>query len=278
MRSIFRPIPFALFLLATAAGGQAGESPPASGPAVKHLSTLKFLKGTYTSIFGIVPKRYTVESVETRESVQTMRGPDAFALDLVAANTQRILSLEGETPTIENGTKPLVGNTVLGVRRGDSWEPQIKDVAAPSEAEQKEARRLVARFQPGGSPFLSPAWDTNGKAVLELPRVLRFFGYAQADEIHGSATLQKPEAEGKGASLEMSIQFTSGENVERITVELKGAGEVKLHEEEPGYSKVVLQGELTIHGNRVLEDGRKVPYSLITPYSYETTAETRPAT
>lgn len=249
----------------------AEESAASGAQVLKHTSTLRFLKGTYTSIFGFVPKEYTLESEETREILQTIGSEAEFTLNLVSSDSRRILSIPDETPTVESAPKPLTGKTLRIFKKGDAWEFEILGETDAKEEEKREARRLVARFQPGATPFKPLAWDAQGNTPLDLANLLKFLGYPQANNLQGSAQLSRsaPDSEGP-ASLAFDAVFEAGEKVSKIAVEIKGKGEVVLSSSASGYERVAINGDWTIHGQRELPDGRKVPYSVVTPFSYET--------
>jgi len=247
------------------------EEPPALTGVRKHSTTLKFKNGTYASIFGIVPKEYKLESEETREILEKPEGADAFTLDLVSSETRRILTLPDETPTVESAPKPLTGKSLHVVRRGEAWDFQIVGHDSPTEEEKKEAQRLVARFQPGASPFHPLTWSPEGTAVVDLAALLKYLGYTQTHDLNGSARLTRASANpGDPLQLDVAANFDSGDQAARISVELKAAGTLRLPEAAGGDQKLEIEGDLTIHGQRVLPDGRKVPYSLITRFSYST--------
>lgn len=249
----------------------AEETAAAANPVLKHTSTLKFLKGTYTSIFGFVPKEYTLESVDTREILQTIESDEGFVLNLVSSDSRRILSIPDETPTVESAPKPLTGKTLRVFKKAEAWDFEILGEAEAKDEETKEARRLVARFQPGASPFNPLVWDAEGRAPVDLTNLLKFLGYPQVNNLLGSARLQKPAAGQEGpARLEFEAAFEAGEKLSKISVEIKGKGEVVLSSSSSGHERVAITGDLTIHGQRELPDGRKVPYSVVTPFSYET--------
>lgn len=249
-------------------------------PTVKHTSTLTFQNGTYTSIFGIVPKEYKLESQETREILQKIETDSVFTLEMVASETRRILSLPGETSTIETAPKPLTGKTVRVSKMGGGWEPEIVGLSDPKEDEIKEAARLVGRYAPGASPFEALAWTAEGTASLDVEKVLTYLGYTQISEPYGTASAKRgpvPESAGPMApvALEIEANFGSGEGESKITVELKAKGELKSSEDSPGSQSLKLEGRLAVHGQRKLADGRVVPYSLITDFAYQ--AMTAPA-
>ena len=251
------------------------SEPTTSGPApIKHTSSLKFLNGTYSSIFGIVPKEYRIESQETRETIQRIESESLYTLELAASDTRRILSLEGETPTIETGAKPLTGKTLRGTKEGDQWKAQIVGVENPSEEELKEAARLVARFAPGSSPFASLVWSPEGTATLDVSKVLTFLGYTQINEVHGTAVAKRSTSPEGAASIAVEIEanFTSGEGGSRLTVDLKAAGPMEPNPASGEPATLALDGKLALHGQRKLPDGRVVPFNLITDFAYKTTS------
>ncbi len=259
-----------------------GDQPPtvsAPAPALRHTTQLKFIDGSYTSVFGLVPKKCQLSSDDKRVIVERA-GSDSssFTLEMLSSDVWRILSVPDENPTVSTTPKPLTGKTIRVVKKGDKWAPEILATAEPTEEEEREAERLVVRFSPGSSPFRELVWNTEGVSSLDLAVLLRFLGYTHAKDVHGSATLSRVQDESpEKPSLRIEAAFESGEGIDRILVELNGKGSVLLSGVSPHYRKVQLDGDLSIHGHRVLPDGRKVPYSLITSFSYETSVSPEPA-
>jgi hypothetical protein len=252
------------------------ETPSVVPPAIRHTSSLKFFNGTYSSIFGIVPKEYRLESQETRETIQRTESDTVYSLELVASDTRRILSLEGETPTIETGSKPLTGKTLRRSKNGGEWKTEIIGVENPSEEELKEAFRLITRFAPGASPFEDLVWSPEGTAPLDVAKMLTFLGYTQTRDVHGTAIAKRPAPEKaeQPIAVEIEANFTSGDGPSKLTVDLKAAGSLQLDGPAGAGAAMAfgLEGKLVLHGHRKLPDGRVVPYNLVTDFAYKTTA------
>lgn len=256
----------------------AESAPPSPAPQTrKHTSSLTFKNGTYTSIFGIVPKEYKLESEETREIILKKEDESTFTLMLVASETRRILSIPDETPSVESAPKLLTGKTLRVTRAGEKWDFEVVGNVPPSEEETREAQRLITRYQPGASPFIKLPWTPEGTAAVDVVSLLVFLGYTHVSELHGSAQVKRSTNDPSGPlTLDVDAIFQSGEMNARISVELKASGTL-LHPEEAAIEqKLRLDGQLNIHGERNLPDGRKVPYSLITEFKYETVSASVP--
>lgn len=257
------------------------ESPSvSSGAARRHVSSLKFENGSYTSIFGLVPKKYSLESQESREILQKTVDERHFSLELVASQTRRILSIPEEAPLIETLPKPLTGSTVQVTQQGETWEFEVPGRPELTEDEMKEARRLVARYQPGASPLVGITWGPEGAGTLDLQKLLTFLGYTQLSEVSGEAKVQKSGV-AAGAddpfTVEVKAAFRSGEGSSQLSVELEAKGTAVVTPGGDAKQGLMLQGRLVLHGQRDLSDGRRVPYSLETDFRYETQSAVPPA-
>lgn len=274
IRFLLRPLLACTFFLSSLAGGEPVAAPTSA--AKLHATTLIFKNGTYTSIFGLVPKTYTIESEERRQIVQTPESDSAFTLQLLSSETRRILSSADEVPTVETSTKPLTGKTIRSTRTGDGWGFEVIGQAELTANEKREAERLVAAAKPGASPFESPVWNQDGVWSLDLAHVLTNLGYSQLSDITGKAEVRRPsESAASPWPLSVTASFNSGEKKEKVAIEIESKGELTMSSEHNGVKNLKLAGRLVLHGYRDLPDGRNVPYSLITDFDYR--KETTPA-
>jgi hypothetical protein len=202
--------------------------------------------------------------------VQKPEEGGGFLLELLSSETKRILSLPDEVPTVETGSKPLTGKSLRIKKDGESWTFEILGLTDPGDAEKAEAARLLNRFQPGLSPFAKLNWSSDGTAELDLEGVLRFLGYPQPTEIHGTARLKRTSDAVSGPwDLTVSTTFDSGQDKAKVSVELEGKGNVTIEAESEKPKHILLEGRLVIHGQRDLPDGRNVPFTVEADFRYE---------
>ena len=247
--------------------------------AEKYSTKLGFSNGTYTSIFGLVPKKGELKLDEQRVIVVRPTDSGGFELEPISSTVQRTLSIPDELPTVENVTKPLTGKKVRVEPSGQDWKTEILSEAAPTPEEKVEADRLSARFRPDNAPFVGIQFDAQGKGNVDLGKLLLFLGYTEVREVMGSAEARldlSRTSEKAPSSFEVKLQtaFSTGDGDRKISVDIDAQGTVSTPPNDPRPSTIKLGGKLGIHGHRDLPDGRRVPYSILTDFQYESVRET----
>lgn len=238
----------------------------------RYSASLKHLDGKYSSIFGIVPKEYDINSKDTL-ILTIRREGDSLVLDVQEAKHEQILRAPNELPLINIKEKPLHG-LKLKIKGQEAGNINIQryDEVALTEEQVKEASRLAVRFIPSSSPFKNLNLEKE-EVELDLPMLLSFLGYNVVRIEDGKATLSKGDK--KDAArwkllLQSVFRFKSEEN--ETYIELQGNGHVVLDEKQD-LTELALKGDVAIHGSRKLPDGRIVPFNLISNYEYESQLE-----
>ena len=257
-------------VFATVCSLWAAEPAPTGAVQESYRTTLEYTEGRYTSIFGLVPKEGKLALKEERVVVKESNPAQSldFRLKLGASSVRRLLEVPGELPTIEVDPKPLTGKTIHCVQKDGKWDWSIEGVAAPTAAEQKEASRLAARFEPGRSPFLGVVGDPAANRKLDLERLLVFLGYAAPREVLGEAVLGVEVPGTPGLPVTLQTLFKTGEEKDELTVELEARGHLVSPDAKGGFRSFVLTGNLVVAGTRDLPDGRRVPFNIIAPFKY----------
>jgi len=257
----------------------AQDSAPSGTGHETFRTTLEYQEGRYTSIFGLVPKEGKLELSEERVIVKetTAGNPSEFRLKLESSRVRRMLDVAGELPTIDVDPKPLTGKSVHFVQREGKWEWSVDGVGELAAAEAKEASRLVARFEPGRSPFAELSGEPGQERRLDLERFLVFLGYAAPREILGEATLGPGAAAGAGHPVTLQTLFKSGAESEELTIEIDAKGHLLDPETDGGFRSLVLAGHLTVAGHRDLPDGRRVPFNIMTEFKYSVERSVAPS-
>lgn len=241
-------------------------------------SKLSLQNGTYTSIFGLVPKECGLSSEESRTVEVRQISEEQCSLLVLDSETKRILSEPDEIPSVEAGQKPLTGKTLSLVKDGESgWKIEETCLSSLTEEEAKEADRLVSRYQPGkANPFSHLDYSTEKNTPLDTKSVLEYFGYTEVSNITGDAEAKKilPDESASDAALtaielKINVVFEAGEGINKRSTELEGTGKILLDTEMKAPKQVDLNGKLAIHGERKLPDNRIVPYSIVSKFEYQ---------
>lgn len=243
----------------------------------EHNTKLVLASGSYTSIFGLIPKTYLLEATEVRKLKQQWVSKTAFSIETVSSESRKILSAEGENASIQIDAKPLTGKNVEFEIRDGVWAlKEMIDISLTKE-EKKEAERLAMRYSPDLAPFKNLIFDEAGIAKIDAEQILKFLGYLPIQIDKGVVSLKKKEGLGANekaqGELTVDYVFQTKEEVANAAVELVGQGEIKWSNTKGDVQELTLKGELVIHGQRLLDDGRKVPYNLISDYSYQSSSK-----
>lgn len=238
---------------------------------IRFTTNLKYTNGKYASIFGVIPKEYVINSKDLLIVDVVFSTNLITAIEVRTAKNEQILEAKNDLPVINTQDKKISGlklrikNDVIDVERTDDQEL--------TENEKTDAQRLAKRYLIQESLFNRLDFDEKGIAILNLKRLLSFLGYTDVYEESGRAILMNINSNELMTGMKIECSFKSGKNENGIYVELKGNGKVSLPASRDYVKEIRLQGDLVIHGQRKLADGRVVPFNLITDFEYDSVSE-----